>query len=152
MGENIFAYEDGQFIAMVHEVFGPTMQQLGFEFDEENNKLLHARKGEIQLIFRLESGYQYRLFSLEIKLLGELGERATSWPDYRHFGATAIAKLSNPNYKTSPKITGTEDEVRESMERQKAALLKYCKDILDGDITRWPTIVDSAMKEDGFEG
>lgn len=148
----MFEYQNGQFIKLIYEVFNNTIQGLGFKFQEENKKLLYARKGDVQLIFRLETGYKFRLFSLEIRLLGELGERATSKPYYRNLAVSTIAKFTDPDYKISSEITSTEDELRKVMETQKHSLLKYCNEMLHGDITRWPRIVDLIIEETGFVG
>jgi hypothetical protein len=146
----MFELKDRQFIELVHEIFGTTMQELGFEFVEESRKLLYARKGDVQLIFRLEVARHIYLFSLEILLLGNLGERATSKSYYRNLAVTTIAKFSDPKYSISSHNPSTEDELREAMEIQKRELLKYCKSIFNGDISLWSTIVDLVIKESGW--
>lgn len=147
----MFEFQERQFIDLVHEVYGSTMQELGFEFYEEDPQLLYAGKGDIQLIFRLETGFKFRLFSLEIMLLGELGERATSRVDHRSLDVTTIAEFSDPEYEFVSRIPATEFEFIEEMKIQKAELLYYCKDILAGDVTRWSGIVDSVIEESGWQ-
>lgn len=151
MEKRVFEYQDGQFIALVHEVFGSTIEDLGFEFHEENIKLLRARRGDIQIVFRLESGYRYRLFSLEIELLGELGERTASQPYYRLAGVSGIAKYFNPEHTISSEIPVTEEDLRKEMEIQKSELLTYCKDILNGDVVQWQRMVDLMTKDGGWQ-
>jgi len=143
----MFRLQDRQFSKLVHEVFGSTIQNLGFELHEENENLLLARKGDIQLIFRLEVAYHTYLFSLEIKLLGKLGEQATSDSYYRHLSVTAIAKYFDTEYKISIKGSSTEEELKEMMETQKGELLEYCKPIIEGDISLWLKIADVLIKQ-----
>ena len=143
----MFGLQDGQFSKLVHEVFSSTIQNLGFELHEENENLLFARKGDIQLIFRLEVAYHTYLFSLEIKLLGKSGERATSDSYYRHLSVTTIAKYSDPEYKVSIKGSSTEEELKKMIETQREELLNYCKTIIEGDISLWSKIADVLIKQ-----
>jgi hypothetical protein len=136
-----------QFSELVHEVFSSTLQDLGFDLEEENEYLLFARKGDIRLIFRLEVAYHICLFSIEIALLGKLGERATSDLYYRHLSVTTIAKYSDPEYEISLKSSSTEEELKEMMETQKGELLKYCKDIIGGDVSLWSRIADILIEQ-----
>ena len=143
----MFGLQDKKFSRLVHEIFGSTIQKLGFELHEENEKLLFARKGDIQLIFRLEVAYHTYLFSLEIKLLGELGEQATSDSYYRQLSVTTIASYSDPEYKISLKGSSTEDDLKAMMKIQKGEMLKYCKSIIEGDISLWSKIADVLIKQ-----
>jgi len=95
----MFGLQDRQFSKFVHEVFGSTIQDLGFELQEENENLLFGRKDDIQLNFRLEVAYHIYLFSIEIKLLGKLGDHATADSYYRQLSVTTIAKYSDQNIK-----------------------------------------------------
>lgn len=147
----MFEFQERQFINLVREVYGSTMGELGFEFDEEDLQVLYARKGDIQLVFRLETGFKFRLFRLEIMLLGELGERATPRVDHRSLDVSTIAEFSDLGYEFVSRIPATESEFVEEMNIQKAELLKYCQDILDGDVTRWSQIVDSVIEESGWQ-
>jgi len=147
----MFKVNDREFVDLVYEIFGNTMQELGFEFIKEDKKLLYAKKGDIQLIFRLEIIPKVCLFSLEIMLLGELGERATVQTFYRSLDVTTIAKYSDPKYEVPSGIPSTENELRDSMELQKTDLLKYCKYILNGDVSLWSKIVDLITEESGWK-
>ena len=102
---------------------------------------------DIQLIFRLEVAYHIYLFSIEIKLLGKLGEHAAADSYYRQLSVTTIAHYSDPEYKISLKGSSTEEELKEMMETQKGELLKYCKTIIDGDISLWSKIADVLIKQ-----
>jgi hypothetical protein len=140
-------FELSRFSGLAHEVFDATMQELGYEFlenklQQENSQVLYARKGDIQLIFRLEATYQIYLFSLEMTLIGELSEKATSDARYRTVGVSTIARYSDAQYKISTKNPSTEDEIREEMETQKKELLSYCRDILNEDLTMWTKVAD----------
>ena len=87
---------------------------------------------------RLERAYLAYYFSLEIELSGELGKQAASDPTYRHLGVSAIAKCLDPNYdRPVRKATNyrAEEDLREIAEGHKEDLLKYCGDILSGDVS-----------------
>lgn len=131
-----------QFFSIINEVFGTVIQDYGFEIYEENKNLIIARKGDIDVIFRLESVNLSYYFSLEIRLSGKLGKNATSDPSYRHLGVAAIARCLDPNYTRPVKKANTEDDLREIAEGHKEELLKYCKSILLGDVSSWQKIVE----------
>jgi len=69
--------------------------------------------------FRLESTRLFYYFSLEIKLTGELGERATPDPAYRHLGVTGNCKMHGPELQNIFEGRQTENELKEMMEIQK---------------------------------
>jgi len=135
------------YFELIDEVFKSVTGPQGFEIRKENEKLFIARKGDLELLFRLEVGYQAYYFSLEIRLLGRLGERATTDSHYRHLGVTAIAKCYDPNHKMSAEAADTTEKLQKMMETQKEELLKYCADILAGDVSSWSRIVDCLMKK-----
>lgn len=137
-----------RFLHLVVEVFDAVIRDHGFEIYEESEGLVIARRGDIELVFRLESTRLFYYFSLEINLNGKLGEKATLDPAYRHLGVTAIAKCMDPNYKISLKAAQTENELKEMMEIQKEELLNFCKDILLGDVSMWLGIVDCLNVKD----
>lgn len=138
----MITFAEHQFFLVINEIFGSIIQDYGFEIYEENKNLVIARKGDIDLIFRLETVYLSHYFSLEIKLSGKLGKNATSDPSYRHLGVAAIAKCLDPNYTRPVKKANTEDDLREIAEGHKEELLKYCKSILLGDVSSWQKIVE----------
>jgi len=136
-----------RFLNLVHQVFDPVCTKYGFIIQEEEKwiqpeKAVFARKGDIELEFRLGSSSLFWDFSLEIKLSGALGEKATSDPKYRGLGVAAIAGCLDPNYKKNLKAPQTEDELRRKMESDKDELLKYCEDILLGNVSNWQKVVD----------
>lgn len=136
-----------QFLKLIHEVFDPILSKYGFIIQDEEKWIqpetaVFAKKDDIELAFRLGSSQLFWYFSLELKLSGLLGERATSDPKYRGFGVSAIAECLNPSYKKNMKASQTEKELQERMESDKAELLQYCEDVLLGDVSNWQKIVD----------
>ena len=87
-----------QFLTLIHEVFDSTMRDYELTVHETSEDLVIAQKGDLDLIFRLEATRLFYYFSLEIKLSGKLGEKATTDSSYRHLGVTAIAKCLDLNY------------------------------------------------------
>ena len=136
-----------QFSSLINEVFSSVIDRHKFELRSEDEYLLIAQKGDIELLFRLEVGYQSYYFSLEIRLSGELGERATPDSRYRHLGVTAIARCFELNYQGFANGAETEEMLKEMMETQKEALLQYCEDILVGDVSSWFKVVDCLRKK-----
>jgi len=135
-----------RYLELVNEVFGSTIQELGFELRQEKEFIYVASKGETQLIFRLEFAYKIYLFSLEIRLLGKLGEQATSDSYYRQLGVGEFRLFADPNAKRKPGSASTEEELKERMEIQKGELLKYCQSILMGDTSIWTKIAKENIK------
>jgi hypothetical protein len=107
-----------------------------------------ANRGNIEIVFRLEATRLFYYFSLEIRLSGELGEKATSDPFYRDLGVATIAKCLDPNYELLLKKPQTTDELRNVLERNKKDLLNYCGRILLGDVSIWEIVVQ-CVKEEG---
>ncbi len=127
---------------LISDVFGSFLLEYKFEIYEESRKMIIARKGDIELLFRLEETYLFYDVSVEIRLSGKTGESATSNPSCRHLGIDAIAKCVNPDHKMFLKKAQTENELREILDVNKEVLLKYCKDILSGDISMWQNIAN----------
>jgi hypothetical protein len=136
-----------QFFLMIKEIFDPVIQNYGFELNEENENLVIATKGDIQIIFRLESAYLTYYFSLEIKLSGELGRKATPDSSYRHLGVAAIAQCLDQNYSRPIKKARNEDDLKEIAGRHKEELIRYCERILLGDVASWQYVVDCLKKK-----
>jgi len=130
-----------QFFLTINEIFDSVIRDYGFEIYEENERLVIAKKDGCELIFRLEAALYC---SLGIKLSGELAQKATSDPYYRYreLGVSAIAKCLDPSYKRPFKRTETEEDLKDVLERHKEELLKYCRNILLGDVSSWQRVVD----------
>ena len=138
---------DIPFLKLIHDVFDEVFVKYGFIIQEEEKwtqpeTAILARKGDIELAFRLWSSLLFWYFSLEISLLGKLGEEATSDLKYRSLGLESIAECLDTNYKINIKAAQTEEELRERMKSDKEELIKYCEDILMGDVSNWKKTVD----------
>jgi hypothetical protein len=136
--------------SLVDEIFNPAIKEYGYVFNEEEKNLIVAKKGDCKVIVRLEHGLYC---SLEIHLSGELGERATEDPYYRDLGVAAIAICLDPSSRRFFKKTKTVDDLREVLEIQKNELLKYCSEILAGDVSIWSQVVNcikEKSKKSGF--
>jgi hypothetical protein len=103
--------------------------------------IVTAKKGDIELNFYLGLSQLLYYCSVGIKLSGELGERATPDPKARNIGVSAIAECLDPEYKLSKKASQTSEEVSQTFENRKEDLLKYCKDILSGDVSIWSIVL-----------
>jgi hypothetical protein len=140
-----------QFTKLIYEVFSSTLQDYDLNVIEEHKNLVIAKKGDVDLIFRLEAAPLFYYFGLEIKLSGELGEKATSDVSLRHLSVDVIANCLDANYKPYPKAAQTEEDLRARLERDKKELLeKYCKSILLGDVSFWPRVVSCLREKSGI--
>jgi len=137
------------FSKLVDDVFNSVIHDYHLNCREENTRLLIASKEELELVFRLEAIPLFYYFSLELKLSGNLAEQATSDTYYRGrgLGVSAIAQCLDINYKPSIKGAQTESELRELLETGRDELLKYCKDILLGDVSSWQVVVECLKKK-----
>ena len=140
----MISLSEHQFFWRVNNIFGSILQNYGFEIREEGNKLVVAQRGDIELIFLVEVSYLEYFFSLAIKISGELGRKATTDVDNRNrrLDIITIAHCLNPNYEFTPKKIRTEEDLAEVMEDRKEVLIKYCKDMLLGDVSLWQDVVD----------
>lgn len=141
----------------VQEIFAPVFEECGFELQPGEGKIEYqtsvvAKKGDIELAFYLEVTYKFYLCSIGIRLTGELGEKVSSDARYREIGASVIAEQLNPGYKSPTKHIRTKDDLYRTLETDKAELLKYCKDILMGDITSWQYALKSILDESKRNG
>jgi hypothetical protein len=144
--------KDIPFLAIINETFGSVFEDYGFELQGEaiwtgmGEYIITAKKGDIELNFYLGMSQLFYYCDVGIKLSGELGERAITDPKFRNIGVSVIAECLDPEYKLSRKNPQTSEEVKQDFENRKEDLLKYCKDILSGDVSIWPTVVD-CLKE-----
>ena len=140
--------KDIPFYSIIKETFGSVFEEYGFELQSEaiwtgmGEYIITAKKGDIELNFYLGLSPLFYLCSVGIRLSGELGERATTDPKARNLGVSTIAECLDPEYKSSRKSPQTSEEVRQTFENRKEDLLKYCKDILSGDVSVWSTVVN----------
>ena len=148
---------DLKLLPAVQKIFGPVFEECGFELRPGESKIEYqtsvvAKKGDIELAFYLEVTYKFYLCSIGIRLTGELGEKVSSDPCYREIGASVIAEQLNPGYESPTKHIQTRDDLYRALEVDKAELLKYCKDILMGDITPWQYALKSILDESKRSG
>lgn len=146
--------QDIPFLTIIQETFGSVFEDYGFELQSEvkwsgmGEYIITAKKDDIELNFYLGMSPLFYYCSVGIKLSGKLGERATTDPKFRNMGVSAIAKCLDPYYyNPSRKSPQTSEEVKLDFENYKEDLLKYCKNILSGDVSIWPTVVDCLKKK-----
>ena len=144
--------QDIPFPTIIQETFGSMFEEYGFELQGEakwsgmGEYILTAKKNDIELNFYLGLSQLFYYCSVGIRLSGEVGDRATTDPKFRNMVVSVIAKCLDPDYKPSKKSPQTSEEVKQAFEKCKEDLLKYCKDILSGDVTIWATVV-KCLKE-----
>lgn len=135
------------FSKLVKDVFGLVIQDYDFKYRDDNEQLIVAGKGEIEIIFRLEEIPLFYYFSLEIRLSGDTAKQATSDKRYRTLGVSTVTECLDPQYKSPLRGSQTESELRELMETSRDELLKYCSEILGGDVSSWQKVVDCVRKK-----
>lgn len=145
--------KDIPFYSIIKETFGPVFEEYGFELQQDEavwtgmgEYVITAKKTDIELNFYLGLSQLFYYCSVGIRLSGELGKKATSDPKYRGIGVSTIAECLDPEYKLSRKNPQTSEEVRKEFSSRKEDLLKYCKDILSGDVSVWPAIISRVKK------
>ncbi len=140
------------FLPLIKEIFSSVFKDYGFNLQEVaiwngmGEYVVTAQKDDIELNFYLGISQLFYYCDLGLKLSGELGERASTDPKYRSLDVSAIAECLDPAYKPPRKMPQTKEEVKQTFENQKAELLKYCKDVLSGDISIWPVVVKCLEK------
>jgi hypothetical protein len=143
---------DIPFLEIVKETFGSVFDDYDFELQGDatwtgmGEYIITARKDDIELNFYLGVSQPFYYCSLGIRLSGKLGKRATSDQKYRNIGVSTIAQCLDAEYKPSRKSPQTSVEVKQNFENIKEDLLKYCQDILTGDVSIWPTIIRCLKK------
>ena len=140
-------------LSVINDVFEPVFQKFGFVINTELDRSTSgeysttASKEGITLGFYVGLSPLFYYCSVSISLSGEIAERATSRSKYQSLGVAAIAKAIDPSYKQRRKAAQTKEEVRASFEAEREDLLKYCSDILAGDVSAWSKIADSLAVE-----
>lgn len=142
-----------QFLQSVSETFDSIFKKYAFEFQNEsiwNNRgryhAARAVKGDIELIFYLAELPQYCNFSLEISVSGKSAEKVIR-RTFRNINIGAIAGRIDPNYHQPHMEIRTKQDLKEALETEKECLLKYCEDILLGDVSIWLNVVNSYVEE-----
>ncbi len=141
------------FLPIVKEVFSSVFSDYGFVLMDEVNwdghgeNTITASKGDIEINFYLGTSRLFYYCSAGIKLSGKIGEKATSHVKYRSMGISAIAKGIDPNYKSNNRAAQTAEEVKNAFEAEKDDMIKYCKDILLGDVSSWTPVANQLAEE-----
>ena len=144
--------QDIPFLAIIKETFGSVFEEYDFQLKDEviwtgmGEYILIAKKEDIELNFYFGVSQLFYYCSVGIRLSGNFGKRATTDPKFRNMGVSVIAKCLDPGYKPSGKSPQTSEEVKQAFENRKEDLLKYCKNILSGDVSIWATVV-KCLKE-----
>jgi hypothetical protein len=140
------------FAAIVKDVFDPVFKEYGFEpkneavWDGRGEDVFTASKQDMELNFYLSTLPGAYSCSVGLRLLGELAKKATPYSNYRDMDVTVLAERLNPGFKRTDKDAQTNEEVKALLEEKREVLLKYCSDILKGDVSSW-TGVAAQMKK-----
>ncbi len=153
---------DLQFLQSIKEIFDPVFKDYGFELQGESvwnghgEYLVIATHGDITLDFYLTviplSSVRY--CSLGIKLSGKLAKKATANKHYHSVDVMVIAKVLDPDFQHPSMEIRTGQELKEILQKEKECLLKYCKDILSGDVSKWQKVVkylEEELKKSGIK-
>jgi hypothetical protein len=138
---------------VIKEGFDSVFRDYGFELQGDlvlsggGENIITASKGGIDLLFYLGASPLFYYCNISIKLSGDIAEKATSNLGYRHLSVSSVARCLDPNYKRPSKGAQTKEEVIGLFEIEKEDLLKYCKDILLGDVSFWSSIVACMIEE-----
>jgi hypothetical protein len=140
------------FVSIIREVFDPVFQRFGLALQSEmtwngqGENLLTASKDGLDVIFYLANSPLFYYGTVAIRVGGELAKKATPHSKYHSLDISTIAEELDPQFKPSLKGAQTNEEVRELFEVQKENLLKYCSDILSGDVSSWPQVAEQTRK------
>ena len=135
------------FYLIIKETFASVFEDYDYELQGEavwtgmGEYIITAKKGDISLNFYLGVSQLFYYCSVGIRLSEELVEKAAVDSKYRNLGVSVIAKSLDPEYKSSEKKPQTSEEVKQEFENRREDLLRYCKDILSGDVSVWSTVV-----------
>jgi hypothetical protein len=143
----MFKNPDIQFLESIKKVFEPIFNEYGFELQEEvvwngaGEDEIRATKKDIALVYYFGHTPRFYLCNVGIRLSGELAERATSIRHYHNMGVTGIAHYLDKDYNFTGIDVYTNEDLIQALEQEKEMLLKYCKDILSGDVSVWSEVV-----------
>ena len=141
------------FLPIVKEVFSSVLSDFGFtlrneaSWDGRGENTITASKDDIDINFYIGTSQLFYYCSAGIKLLGETGEKATPHVKSRSLGISAIAKGIDPNYKSNNRAAQTAEEVKKAFEAERDDMIKYCKDILLGDVSSWTSVANQLAEE-----
>lgn len=136
-----------RFVESIKKVFDPVFSEYDLELQEEvvwngaGEDTVRASKKDITLVYYLGHMPQFYLCSMGISLSGQLAEKATSIRHYHNMGVTGIAHYLDQDFHFTGINVYTNEDLIHALEQEKEALLKYCKDILAGDVSSWQKVV-----------
>ncbi len=143
----MFKNPDIQFVESIKKVFDSVFKEYGFELQEElqwngaGEDTIKASKKDITLVYYFGHTPEFYLCSIGISLSGELAERATSIRHYHNMTVTGIAKFLDKDFNPVRVNVYNNEDLVKALEQGKEVLLKYCKDILSGDVSSWTEVV-----------
>jgi len=149
----MFKNPEIQFVESIKKVFEPVFKEYSFELREEvvwngaGEDTVRANKKDIALVYYLGHTPKSYLCSVGISLSGELAKQVTSIRHYHNMGVTGIAYYLDKDFNfTGIDVYNNEDLIN-ALEQEKKLLLKYCKDILSGDVSIWTEIIKRSEEE-----
>jgi hypothetical protein len=144
---------DIDFLSIIRDVFSPALIEYGFSlkdgmnWDGQGEDTVSVVKDQIEITFYVGHSKLFYYCSAGIKLSGALGEKASSNPSYRAMGISALAKGIDPDYKSNSRAAQSAEEVKQAFEAERDDMVKYCKDILLGDVSSWTPIANKMAEE-----
>ncbi len=141
------------FVSIIKEVFSSVFNDYGFvlndkaSWDGRGENTIKASKGDVDINFYIGVSQLFYYCSAGIKLSGETGEKATPHVKYRSMGISAIAKGMDSNYKSSNRAAQTAEEVKKAFEAERDDMVRYCKNILLGDVSSWTPVAHQLAEE-----
>ena len=144
--------KDVQFLPLIKETFSQVFEDYAFDLQNEavwdghGEYSVTAINGDIALIFYLSVLPQVYYCSLGIRVSGDLAKKATSNGKPRSIDVMVIANALDLDYKHPPMQIQTNEDLKRILEKEKECLLKYCQDILSGDVSNWSKVVSDLDK------
>ena len=135
------------FVESIKQVFDPIFKEYNFELHEEvvwngaGEYEVRAKKHGITLVYFLGVAPGYYLCSSSIFISGQLAESTTPIRHYHHMAVTAIAHYLDKDFHFTGIDVYTNEDLVRALDQEKEILLKYCKDILSGDLSIWQEVV-----------
>jgi hypothetical protein len=140
------------FVSIIRDVFDPVFQTYDLKLQDETTwngqgeNLLTAAKDGLEVIFYLANAPLFYYGTVALHVVGDLAKRATPHSKYHSLDIATIAEELGPQFKPSMTGAQTNEEVRALFEVQKEILLKYCSDILAGEVSSWTRVSERLRK------
>jgi hypothetical protein len=146
---------DTELLPSIIKTFGSVFTHYGFElqravtWDGHGEYSVTASKRDVALNFYLVvipmSRFYY--FSLGLQLSGKLAREATHNQESQNIDVMVIAECLDPDDQRPSMKIQTKQELQMILEREREVLLKYCKGVLEGDISIWPKVVSCVQEK-----